>query len=409
MFSAKNWTLRELIARILLLVFSLVWAEVMLQFLGWCSLTTKRFLAAPEDVNRPIIADGRLIYRGNPLRLDHDAWGYRNSGRPSSVDIVTLGDSMTYGPSDPGEAWPQVLSRLTGRGVYNMALPGYGPAQSLLQLEEAFSLRPRQIIVAVYFGNDFFDSFLLVRRHPKLTESLSPKLTKAAEILEEQQPLEKVVRFFNVDVENDDHEIPVLRRWLSEHVKLYGLLRALNYRFSVSPALPPLLSGRFNVAVASLSAHQRQFALPFDSPGWRTILMAPYRGRAEDDRDPRIRLGFEVSRQAIVAIAEHCRAAGIRLLVVLFPTKENVFSQRVSTMSNYPRLQQLVGDEERLKQELISGLRSHGIEYLDLLKLLQSASVQPYPEDVDSHPNAIGHQLVATEVAASLKGALRQR
>jgi hypothetical protein len=409
MFSVKNWTLRELTARTLLLAFSLVLAEVILQFLSWRSLITKRFLAAPGDVNRPIIADERLIYRGNPLRLDHDAWGYRNSGRPSSVDIVTLGDSMTYGPGNPREAWPQVLSRLTGRSVYNMALPGYGPAQSLLQLGEAFSLRPRQIIVAVYFGNDFFDSFLLARRHPKLTESLSRKLTEAAEILEEQQPLEKVVRFFNVDVENDDHEISVLRRWLSEYIKLYGLLRALNYRFSVSPALPPLLSGRFKVAVDSLSAHQRQFASPFDGPDWRTILTAPYRLRGEDDRDPRIRLGFEVSRQALVAIAERCHTNGVPLLVVLIPTKENVFSGRVRNLSDYPGMQQLLADEERLKGELISEMRSHGVEYLDLLKVLQSAVAQPYPEDIDGHPNATGYQIIATQVAASLNERSAQR
>jgi len=402
MFSVKNWTLRELTARTLLLAFSLVLAEVILQFLSWRSLITKRFLAAPGDVNRPIIADERLIYRGNPLRLDHDAWGYRNSGRPSSVDIVTLGDSMTYGPGNPREAWPQVLSRLTSRSVYNMALPGYGPAQSLLQLEEAFSLKPRQVILTVYFGNDFFDSFLLARRHPKLMASASPTLRKAAEALEDQKPLAETVNFAKIEVQNSQSEVSVLRRWLSEYIKLYGLLRALNFRISGSPRIPPLLSGRFAVAVDALSAYQRQFASPFDGPDWRTILTAPYRLRGEDDRDPRIRLGFEVSRKALVAIAERCHTNGVPLLVVLIPTKENVFSGRVRNLSDYPDMQQLLANEERLKGELISDMRSHGVAYLDVLKALQSAVAQPYPEDIDGHPNATGYQIIATQVAASL-------
>ena len=401
-FSAKNWALRELAARLLLVTFSLVSAEVIMQLVSWYSLTAKRYLAAPWEVNRITVPDERLIYRGNRLRFDHDAWGYRNAGRPSAVDIVTLGDSMTYGPSDPLEAWPPALSRLTGRTIYNMALPGYGPAQSLLQLEEAFSLRPRQLVVTLYFGNDFFDSFLLARRHPKLMESISPKLKAAAETLEVQQPLAEVVNFVNIEVQDSPGEVSVLRRWLSEHLKLYGLLRALRNRFNDAAELPPLLSGRFNVAAAALSAEQRQNASPFDSRGWRTILTAPYRGRAEDDRDPRIRLGFEVSRQALVVISERCRAAGVRLLVALIPTKENVFSRRVSGLDDYPGLQRLLEDEERLKRELIAQLRSHGVAYLDLLEALQSASAQPYPEDIDGHPNAIGYRIIASQIAAGL-------
>ena len=42
-----------------------------------------------------------------------------------------------------------------------MALPAYGPLQSFLQLDEALSLKPTLIVVAPYFGNDFFDTFLL--------------------------------------------------------------------------------------------------------------------------------------------------------------------------------------------------------------------------------------------------------
>src|SRR5262245_45630584 len=59
-----------------------------------------------------------------------DEWGFRNKQVPSSVDIVAIGDSHTYGnTAKMAEAWPQVLGGLTRRSVYNMGLGGYGPNQ----------------------------------------------------------------------------------------------------------------------------------------------------------------------------------------------------------------------------------------------------------------------------------------
>src|SRR6266508_548424 len=197
-------------------------------------------------------------------------------------------------------AWRQLLSLETGRSVYNMSLPGYGPGQSLLQLDEALSLSPSLVIVAPYLGNDFYDAYELALRHPDLAESLPAALREAAAARERLKPLEQeVFPLFELGQPPATPTPSVTRRLLSEHVKLYGLLRALRHRFITDRTPDPLLSRKFSTAARSLTPLQRQFASAFDAPGWRTILTAPYRGRVLDDRDPRIRLGFEIARRAV--------------------------------------------------------------------------------------------------------------
>jgi len=400
----KAGVLPFLRTQVVLLLVSLVAAELALQVASGASLTVRRLLAPSWDVDAPVTPDSRLVLRGNPLNREHDAAGYRNPRRLTKADIVVLGDSQSYGPSDPRLAWPRLLSVETGQSVYNMSLPGYGPGQSLLQLDDALSLNPGLVIVAPYFGNDFFDAFMLALRHPKLGDSLPVALWEAAPALERQRPLEQDVRFiYELGQPSAPPQPSAARRLIAEHVKLYGLLRALKDRSMAARTQSPLLSREFNSAARALSPAQRQFASPLVGPDWRTILTAPYRGRVLDDRDPRIRFGFAIARHAVRAISERCQAAGVDLLVVLIPTKESVFWPRVAAPDHPPGLRQLVTDEERLRQEWISDLRASGVKYLDALGALRAAPTQPYYEDVDGHPNETGQRIIAAAVAARLK------
>ncbi len=394
--------------QVVLLLVSLVVAELALQVASGASLTVRRLLAPSWDVDAPVTPDPHLVLRGNPLNREHDAAGYRNPRRPTKADIVVLGDSQSYGPSDPRLAWPRLLSAETGQSVYNMSLPGYGPGQSLLQLDDALSLKPGLVIVAPYFGNDFFDAFILALRHPDLGNSLPVALWEAAAALERQRPLEleqDVLLIYELGQPSASPKPSAVRRLIAEHVKLYGLLRALKHRFMAAPTQSPLLSREFTSAASALSPAQRQFASPLVGPDWRTILTAPYRGRVLDDRDPRIRFGFAIARHAVRAISERCQAAGVDLLVVLIPTKESVFWPRVAAPDRPPGLRQLVTDEERLRQEWVSDLRASGVKYLDALR---AAPTQPYYEDVDGHPNETGQRIIATAVAARLKEGARR-
>ena len=393
--------------RLATLGFVLIACELLLQVANTSSITARRVLAPAWEVIAATIPDDRLGSRGNPLRHDHDRAGYRNPMRPSRADIVVLGDSHAYGPARDADGWPRRLERDLARPVYNMALPGYGPGQSLLQIDEALAFRPRLIIVAPYMGNDFIDTYALARRHPELLANVDPSLRAAAIARDRHVPIEQEVDvFFLLGATSRPDSIGGPRQWLSQHVRFYGLARALRARFAHDP-IPAILSREFATAEAGLTVTQRQYASVLNAGTWRTILTPAYRSLMLDDRDPRVRVGFDAATTALLQIHTRCRAAGVPVLVAIHPTKESVFWPRVLDPTAHPGLEKLVADEATLRGEMMTALDRQGVAHVDLLHALRSAPDQTYFEDIDGHPNAVGHAVIAKEVASHAARLLR--
>lgn len=120
--------------------------------------TVEMLLKDPRTVNRP-----RPFFSEMPaLALGpHDVLGFRNRAVPAVADVVTLGDSQTYGINALLEDnWPsRMAARLPGAAVYSMAIGGWGAVQYGDMFTNAAALRPRVVIVAFYTGNDPLDSF----------------------------------------------------------------------------------------------------------------------------------------------------------------------------------------------------------------------------------------------------------
>jgi hypothetical protein len=393
---------RRVVLQGVVLVITLVLVEVLLQIASSSSLTVRRALAPPWDVAIPFVLDPRLITRGNPLNPEHDSRGYRNERALDRAEIVTLGDSQTYGNVPPEQSWPRLLSMRLKVAVYNMAVPAYGPLQSELQLDEALALQPRAVILAPYFGNDLYEAFEMTRRHPGMLDGMSSDVREAADARDRLKPIHQEVYALIPGGGPRGGRPSGVRAWLSEHVKLYGFLRALTNVRAVPPKTNPLLSKQFSTAVAALTPALREYVSPEDGTEWRTILTPRYRLKALDDRDPRIRLGFEAMRSSIVRMAQKCRRAGVRFLVALMPTKESVFWPRVKDPDRHAGLREQVSLEDRWRGELSEALRNHGIEMVDLLGRLRQAPSQPYYEDIDGHPNFVGNQVIEAAIAVHL-------
>lgn len=373
---------------------TLIACEGALRVAAVSSRAVHGLLMPPEQRDDPTLASANGIPAGNPYHPEHDQAGYRNANRPEQADVVVLGDSQAYGSGVPrDEAWPARL------GAYNMALPGYGPGHILLQIDQALALHPREVIVAVYFGNDFADTFWLSSSEPALLADIDPDLRRAAEEARRRGPIVSQDRVIVRGDRSPPSRFARAATWAADHVKILGLFRAAWAQLTAAPPTP-LLSRDFEQAAGSLDSRQRELAEPVSEEGWRTILTPDYRGRVVDERDPRIRLGFEISLRAISAIRERTRAANASLLLVLIPTKESVFWPRGRANA---ALQRLVANESRLREDLVASLQAQDIPYIDMLPVLRSADAQPYFEDVDGHPNAAGHRLIADAVAACVR------
>ncbi|OQW32791.1 MAG: hypothetical protein A4E19_05385 [Nitrospira sp. SG-bin1] len=356
-----------------------------------------------------VIPDARLGYRPKPGVPGHDRNGFRNQEVPAKAAIVALGDSQTYGTGvAPEYAWPRQLESTLGKTVYSMAYGGYGPAHSLVLWDEAVALLPEIVIEAFYVGNDLFDSFSLVYNQGQLTDLGSPDLRLQASVREAEQsePLEKrVTRMYSMaPVATDKNKTAVpLYRVLTQHLRLYGLLRRAQYesmRLIQRPTNTP--QEQWEAAKAFAEAHPT-YCQVFSNGQFKTIFTSEYRLSALELEDPRILEGLQISLRAMQRMHELAASRNIRFIVVLIPTKEAVFRQlwENSTMS-YRRATE---NEERVWQSTKDFLVRNDIEYLDALPALREqlmTGVQPYQVSHDGHPNEHGHAAIAKLVAAHL-------
>jgi hypothetical protein len=382
-----------------LLTLSLLAAEGLLQLLAWRAPAVDRVLT-PVWAVPPRIRDPLLGERGNPRWYDHDSRGFRNRSAARHAQIVTLGDSQTYGVSaDRRDTWPWVLGERSERVVYNMAFPGWGPGEAYLLLDSALALRPAVVVFGLYFGNDFYDVFALGARLPDIRAFLPPRLDAAATEIERATPLAASVRFLGAA--GDTARPPGrregfdVRRLLSEHSKLYAVARAIRSLATGDDGQPTLLSRNLDRALAEATDAERQFVSVFRGPEWQTLFTAPYRNRVLDDRDPWIRAGVEATLSLLARMDRLCRDRETRFVVVLLPTKESVFAPRVGDLAAHPALDSLVGNEARLRDEIVTALDRAGVAHVDALDALRHARSQPYFEDADGHPNPVGHGVIA--------------
>jgi lysophospholipase L1-like esterase len=384
-----------------ILIASFLFIEVLLQILVlWVPGTERIFPISP------VISDQKLGKRGNPRFPGHDEWGFRNFSIPNHSEIVALGDSMTYGTSVKSEeAWPGLLGKATGRSIYNMGFPGYGPLENRLNLDLALSRLPKLVIFGLFFGNDFYDSFAFSQEHG-LEHFIPSDQVRDIQILESQSQLKnEIVNLFTLGGgKKKSGWVLRIRAWFSEtwfskNSKVYGVLRAVK---NLIYRPPRLLAKDFHYAVRSLTPFQLEYCSIFEGKNWRTILTAPYRKKALDYKDLRIRVGVELSKSAIKNMHHTLIGANINFLVVLLPTKESTFWPRVESPMQHKDLELLVANENVLKNELIAFFNKEDIKYLDMLPAMLAAEVQPYFENTDGHPNPMGHKIISDQIAQYL-------
>ena len=415
--SARNRVF-GLVANAGLLVGSLLFVELVLQ-LGSLVFVKVDLMTRPpwgwSDASVPmLIDDARLGHKGNPAWWDHDDRGFRNRSTLSRAGVVALGDSHTYGTSVIAEeAWPTLLSGELGVDVYNMGIGGYGAAHGNENLATALQLEPDLVIFGLYFGNDFRDDFRFAETNGLLGEFVSVDAIAEIEERESKQTIEEEIGFMfrapGAERQGDGDQSPsradkdaerpgALRKWISDHSKIYGLLRNLKNQIGSESDVSALLARDFDEARKKLTERERRFVSVYDGPVWKTILTSPYRLRTLDAADPRVTAGIEVSKSKLAQMRDRAREGGVRFLVLLLPTKEYVFWPKVEEPDDHRSLADLVRNEERARAELIAFMTDRRIDFVDPAGELRQSEHQPYFPDGDGHPNALGHGIIAEKV-----------
>lgn len=311
-----------------------------------------------------------IVISGRDFKAVHqvDATGFRNAGPwPRQADVVVVGDSVAFGyGSSSDEAWPAIVAKaLPQHPLVNLALIGAGPQQDLRVFETfGIKLRPKLLLVGVFAGNDFwdaeqFDLWLqsgiggnyMVWRDFGRPGRLELRLS---------HPGESLKGLFN------HYVYPVLRR-----SRVYNFARALR-----------------GGADGDFAASTKVFEF---EDGQRLILFADqFRSRTVlGNRESR---SFQLACDALVRLDAMAREQGAQVLMVLQPSKEEVY---------LPLMEKDVPD---LTRDLRAAFDERGIRYLDLAPAFRerAAAGERLFYEVDGHPNARGYALTAQLLLAHL-------
>ncbi|MHA1872083.1 MAG: hypothetical protein ACTSXF_14150, partial [Promethearchaeota archaeon] len=167
------------------------------------------------------IPDPILGYRMDPRIKGWDKNGFHNNFIPDKADIVVIGDSQTQGNNtkNADQAWPQVLGRIAGKSVYQMAVGGYGPVQYSYLLDKAFEFDPKIMIIGFYTGNDTLDVIRLVYNNEYWKHLRSPSFH--LDNPEEDNPEIRTVLQYGYKPDSLKFKILKIRQWLRSKSYLY--------------------------------------------------------------------------------------------------------------------------------------------------------------------------------------------
>lgn len=283
----------------------------------------------------------------------HDILGFRNLAVPVVADVVTIGDSLTYGNNAEFEQnWPAQMADALGRkpaAVYNMSTGGWSAVQYLDMFSKSTIFRPRVVVVAYYTGND---------------------------------PLESFTMAYGVDHWH----------WLRPDSSLRG---------ADSPR------------VVSPAPESEWWPVAF-SDGTRAIFTPTLRLASNQDH-PAVKAGYAIMAGSAKHIAGLAGKAGIDVIFTIIPTKELVFAAKVAEEGlDVPADYATLVSRER---ENIATLSAHiqslpGVHYVDVLTPLQSAAMEGrflYAPDKDGHPFPEGYGVIGRAIADKVNALLPDR
>jgi hypothetical protein len=415
------------------LIFTLVTAlltvallESALQVLSWLSSDVDAVLSA-----RPRARTGsRPHWMPTVAHPEHDTKGFRNPSIPATAPIVALGDSNTYGWGVKAhDAWPRQLERMAGQKVYSLAWGGFGPVHLLALFDDVLALKPRLVIFSFFSGNDLYDSYSFVYKEKQfpLLKNRDPRVISQLELMENDpiqkkriEELQGSLREFHALTRGQRADPPVrraqpsaIRRFISDHVKFWGLVRAAHRRLSRERSRSTIPYDYLNHEPTWEAIREQAQKYPdiywiFDNGRLRTVFTLGQRLYGMNLTDPRILEGQRIAMATLHIMDAKIRAAGGNFLVMRWPTKELAFKDLVyrDTQPVPEGYQTFVENEETVWRQTKEFLTRNNIDHFDVLPEIReslSMDIQVYGTSQDSHINGRGHRVIADRTLAQLQ------
>lgn len=277
----------------------------------------------------------------------NDILGFRNTVVPTVADIVTIGDSITYGNNAVmDQNWPSIMQRNLRRddiNVYNMSTGGWAAVQYLDMFTNAAAFKPRVVVVAFYTGNDPMESFVMV--------------------------------------------------YGNEHWH---------------DLIPDSTLSKSDAPTVSLDMPEGEMWDVQFKDGVRTVFTPLLRMTSNSDL-PAVHAGYDIISAVAIRMGNQAQLQGIQLVFTIIPTKELAYAEKVAGEAIALRDDYaLLIDKEKKNLVNLAAVLSAipEVVYVDVLGPLQEAAMGPvalYPEDKNGHPVAAGYEVIGRAIANSVE------
>lgn len=381
----------------ILLVLGLIVGFLFLEFLATAAAKLK--ITPPYRTMSPNGVYHDILGYALPPRSfeDTDANGFRNPGVPESADIVTLGDSQTYGFNAlSADSWPSKLQKLTGRSVYNMGMGGYGPAQYYYLADKALSMHPKLVILGFYAANDMSDACRIFaldywKNFAKgkgldiedCLKNLNPLVPPNA-IMPPRNFLERMR-----DSARDSSFLMLLKQ---------------------VPAVSNFISHRRDLQWAKESPNE---FFVVDDGTINTIFSVGEPGAKIGFDSSNVKRGAELAQYFLGETAKKIKAAGSELLVVFVPDKPDVLEDYLASKGyaipeNYKRNVAFHEEVQKMFTDFFNQLNVPTIDVKSsMVEKIGDKERPMFNNYLDSHPFAIGYEAIAESVAGEVKQLLQ--
>lgn len=326
--------------------------------------------------------DDKLIYRLKPRDKEIDARGFRNQKALDHADLVALGDSHTYGVGLASEqTWPCQLGRMMDASVYNLGVWGYGIVQYYALMDQALALKPRDIVVGLYLHND-------------INDMCSPFKTQYWKEFAESRGWHNRAVADCIGVGEGERARP----WSLQDTAIASAFTWL--------VADPLVNRRVMRELRCGPA----VVINDDKNQTRIIYRRIHKQiKYVDMSRPRNVELAELARQLFREMKQKADLNGVRLAVLLIPSKENVFYDYLRERGYQlpPEYDELVRDERALNRDFAEFFAGIGVLSVDALPYMVPRLSDPgniYPEWADYHPLEPGQKAYAEAVYNMLKG-----
>lgn len=285
--------------------------------------------------------------------------GFRTDPVDFFVDAVVVGDSFGLCFTDRADCWVDQLAAQSNLGIVNLSQPVTGSTSHYRILRDFGQPLEPPLVIWQFFGNDFFDDYGLA--------------------------------LFNDNVQAVDADPPPplpdesMSDWLRQRSVSFAVLESLaTQRCTGGADSDPLFYKPYSVRYGAQDEHLLRFGGAYE-------LQALDMGQAANQ------IGYELSREAFTEAQELVATWEGELVVVLIPTREEIYAHLTEDQLGAEQIAQLASARQAMLS-LCDDLALQCYDAYDAFVERAQAGEALYFTD-DMHLNPHGNAVLATALA----------